>query len=234
MDLTPKDAAKMLKVPIDTIYDWIRKGSLPSYRIRDTYRLNRVELLEWATARRLDVSPELFREDDEDRQELLLTDALRRGGVVYDLQCTDKRSALRAMCDAIALPEHVNRDELHDVLVAREALCSTGIGNGIAIPHPRGPIVLGMAEPSVTLFIPKRPIEFGAIDGKPVTVLFLILSTTVHVHLTMLSHLMFALQKVELRRLLEAKASQAQLLAKLEEIEKTMSSPATRVGDRSA
>lgn len=234
MDLTPKDAARMLKVPIHTIYDWIRKGTLPSYRLRDKYRLNRVELLEWATARQMDLSPELFREDDEERHELLLTNALRRGGVVYDLPCTDKRSALRAVCDTMVLPEHVDRNELHDVLLAREALCSTGIGNGIAIPHPRGPIVLGILEPGVTLYFPVRPIEFGALDGKPVTILFAILSTTVRVHLTMLSHLMFALQNKGFRRLLEVKAPEAQILARLEEIEQTMSSPTTQVGDLSA
>jgi len=230
MDLTPKDAAKMLKVSVETIYDWIRKGTLPGYRLRDKYRLNRVELLEWASARQMNVSPDLFRQDDGERDELLLTNALRRGGVVYDLPCTDRRSALRAICDAIVLPAHVNRDELHDVLVAREALCSTGIGNGIAIPHPRGPIVLGISEPSLTLFFPKHPIEYGAIDGKPVTMLFVILSTTVHVHLTMLSHLMFALQKIEFKRLLEGRAPQAQLFDYLQGIEQTMSRPATRVG----
>ncbi len=234
MDLTPKDAAHLLKVPVDTVYDWIRKGRLPSYRIRDKYRLNRVELLEWATARQIHVSPELFREDEEPRHELLLTSALRRGGVVYDLACTDKRSALRAICDVLTLPEQVNRDELHDVLVAREALCSTGIGQGIAIPHPRGPIVLGIADPTVTLFFPKLPIEFGAVDSKPVKMLFVILSTTVHVHLTMLSHLMFALQKTEFRRLLDTRAPQAQLLDKLHEIEQTMSSSTGHVGDSSS
>ena len=234
MDLTPKDAAHLLKVPVDTVYDWIRKGTLPSYRIRDKYRLNRVELLEWATARQINVSPELFREDEEPRNELLLTNALGRGGVVYELACTDKRSALRAICDVLTLPEQVNRDELHEVLVAREALCSTGIGHGIAIPHPRGPIVLGIADPTVTLFFPTLPIEYGALDGKPVKMLFVILSTTVHVHLTMLSHLMFVLQRTEFRRLLDARAPQDQLVDQLHEIERRMTSAVGKVGDASS
>ena len=48
MDLTAKDAAKLLRVSEDTIYGWIRNGTLPSYRVKDRFRLNRVELLEWA------------------------------------------------------------------------------------------------------------------------------------------------------------------------------------------
>jgi PTS system nitrogen regulatory IIA component len=105
------------------------------------------------------------------------------------------------------------------VLVAREALCSTGIGNGIAIPHPRGPIVLGLLDPQVTLAFLRQPVDYGALDRKPVGTLFVIISTTVHIHLTLLSHLMFALQDVEFRGLLDGRASAEKILAKSAEIE---------------
>jgi len=219
MDLTAKDAARLLNVPEDTIYNWIRNGTVPSYRVRDKYRLNRVELLEWATARNIKVSPEIFRENGLKPPDLLLTNALRRGGVIYDLDCRDKASALRAVCDVLPIPSKVDRDELYSVLVAREALCSTGIGNGIAIPHPRGPIVLGIPEPQVTLGFLRQPIEYGALDKKPVSIMFVIVSTTVHVHLLLLSHLMHALQDQEFKRLLDRRAPQDQILAMLETIE---------------
>ena len=169
MDLTAKDAAKMLRVSEDTIYEWMRNGTLPCYRVRDKYRLNRVELLEWATARKMTVAPEYFHLNGAKPPELLLTNAVRRGGVVRDLDCRDKATALAAICASIPLPESVNRDELNRVLIAREALCSTGIGNGVAIPHPRGPIVLGISEPQVTIAFPQKPIEYGALDGAPVS-----------------------------------------------------------------
>jgi len=219
MDLTAKDAARLLNVPEDTIYTWIRNGTIPSYRVRDKYRLNRVELLEWATARNIEVSPELFRENGSKVQDLLLTNALHRGGVIYDLDCRDKATTLRAVCNVLPLPPKVDREELHTVLVAREALCSTGIGNGVAIPHPRGPIVLGIPEPQVTLGFPGKPVEYGALDKKPVSILFVILSTTVRIHLLLLSHLMFALHDEEFRRLLDARAAQDKIMAKLNTIE---------------
>lgn len=219
MDLTAKDAARLLNVPEDTIYTWIRNGTVPSYRVRDKYRLNRVELLEWATARNLKVSPDIFRENGVKPPDLLLTNALRRGGVIYDLDCRDKASALRCVCDLLPLPPKVDREELHSVLVAREALCSTGIGNGVAIPHPRGPIVLGIPEPQVTLGFLRKPIEYGALDKNPVSILFVIVSTTVRVHLLLLSHLMYGLQDQEFRQLLDTHATQDQILAKLEIIE---------------
>jgi PTS system nitrogen regulatory IIA component len=220
MELTAKDAARLLNVSEETIYQWIRNGTLPSYRVKDKYRLNRVELMEWATARNMQVSPEIFRENGIRPPELLLTNALRRGGIIADLTCTDKASALKAVCDVLPLPPKVNREELHVVLVAREALCSTGIGKGVAIPHPRGPIVLGIPEPQVTLAFLHQPIEYGALDKKPVRILFVIVSTTVRVHLLLLSHLMFALQDDEFWRLLDARATPDELLRKLELIER--------------
>lgn len=219
MDLTAKDAARLLNVPEDMIYTWIRNGTVPSYRVRDKYRLNRVELLEWAMARNMKVSPDIFRENGGKPPDLLLANALRRGGVLYDLDCRDKAAALTAVCGVLPLPPKVDRQELHSVLVAREALCSTGIGNGVAIPHPRGPIVLGIPEPQVTLAFLRQPIEYGALDAKPVSILFVIVSTTVRVHLLLLSHLMYGLQDQEFRRLLDERAAQDQLLAKLEAVE---------------
>lgn len=220
MDLTAKDAARMLSVPEEKIYAWIRNGTLPSYRVKDRYRLNRVELLEWAAARNIKVAPEFFRERESAGGELLLTDALARGGVLNDVPCTDKASALREVCARLTLPDSIDREELHSVLVAREALCSTGIGNGVAIPHPRGPIVLGLAEPYVTIAFLRQPIDYRSPDGKPVGILFVIISTTVHVHLTLLSHLMFALQDAEFRGLLDRRAHADAIFRKSAEIER--------------
>jgi nitrogen PTS system EIIA component len=220
MDLTAKDAARMLNIPESQVHSWIRNGTLPSYRVKDRYRLNRVELLEWAAARGMKVAPEFFHDSHSADAGLLLTDALTRGGILYDVACNDKSGALKAACDLLKLPAEIDREELLGVLLAREALCSTGIGNGVAIPHPRGPIVLGLESPLVALAFPRQPIEYGAIDGRPVSILFVIISTTVRIHLTLLSHLMFALQDPELRGLLDRHADAPTLLAKFSEIER--------------
>ncbi|MCC7292068.1 MAG: PTS sugar transporter subunit IIA [Phycisphaerales bacterium] len=222
MDLTAKDAARMLNLPEEQIYAWVRNGTLPSYRIKDRYRLNRVELLEWAAARDIKVAPEFFRENQETHGDLVLMNSLTRGGVLTDVAGNDKSSVLKEVCARLKLPDHVDRDELHSVLVAREALCSTGIGKGIAIPHPRGPIVLGLTDPHVTLAFLREPIDYQAIDKKPVSLLFVIISTTVHIHLMLLSHLMFALQDVEFRQLLHARAGEETILAKAADIEHRM------------
>src|SRR6266545_2047263 len=162
MDLTVKDAAKLLNVTENAIYRWIHDGSLPSYRLNEKYRLNRVELLEWATARNLKVSPAIFQDADDARAPRgLLGDALAAGGALYDVEGDNKAAVLKSLCDRLKLPTAVKPKDLYSVLMAREALGSTGIGNGIAVPHPRSPLILGVKTPAVALVFLKQPIEFG-------------------------------------------------------------------------
>jgi PTS system nitrogen regulatory IIA component len=210
--LTVRDAAALLNVSEKTVYRWIHQGVLPAYRINDQYRINRAELLEWATARKLHVSPEIFSEPEgEDAPPPTLEAALRAGGIHYRVEGHDKASVLRAVVDALDLPGDVDRDFLYQVLLAREALGSTGVGDGIAIPHVRNPIVLHLPGPTVTLCFLERPIDFGALDGQPVTTLFTLISPTVRAHLHLLSRLAFALRDPRFNAVVRAQASREEI-----------------------
>src|ERR1035438_4473267 len=195
MKLTVRDAACILNVSEKSIYRWIKQGVIPAYQINDQYRFNRAELLEWATSRKISVSPEIFAEPESgDPSPPSLLDALRSGGIHYRIGGQDKGSVLHSVVDTMKLPEEVDREFLYQVLLARETLGSTGIGDGIAIPHVRNPVVLHVSKPTVTLCFLEHPIDFGAIDGKPVTTLFTLISPTVRAHLHLLSRLGFVLR----------------------------------------
>src|SRR6185295_7028829 len=143
MQLMVRDVARLLNVSEKTVYRWITQGSLPAYRINDQYRFNRAELLEWATSNKINVSPEIFQEQDGNGASMpSLIDALQAGGIFYRMEGTDKASVLRAVVQHMRLPDEVDREFLLRVLLAREQLASTGIGDGVAIPHVRNPIVL--------------------------------------------------------------------------------------------
>ena len=227
MKLMVKDAARLLSVSEKTIYRWIKQGTIPAYQISDQYRFNRAELLEWATSRKLSVSPDIFAEPEGgDTPPPALLDALRAGGVHYRIGGTDKASVLRSVVETMQLPEEVDREFLYQVLLAREALGSTAIGDGIAIPHVRNPIVLHLARPLVTLCFLERPIDFGALDGQPVSTLFTLISPTVRAHLHLLSRLGFALRDPAFKNAIVQQASRDQLLAALESVEKALANPA--------
>lgn len=196
MDITVKEAARLLNVSEKSIYRWIKQGNLPAYRINEQYRFNRTELLEWATAGKINVSTEIFREPGDTTDQMpTIEEALQTGGIYYRIEGRDKESVLRSVVEHMRLPDEVDREFLLQVLLAREELGSTSIGDGIAIPHVRNPVVLHVPRPSMTLCFLETPIEFGAIDGKPVQALFTLVSPTIRGHLHMLSRLSFALRQ---------------------------------------
>jgi PTS system nitrogen regulatory IIA component len=220
MQLAVRDAAGILNVSEKTIYRWIKEGRLPAYRVAEQYRFNRAELLEWATARRINVSPEIFQEPEGSHAALpTLVGALQVGGIHYRISGADKQAVLRSVVDVMRLPDPVDRDFLLQVLLARESLGSTGIGDGIAIPHVRNPIVLHIPTPTITLCFLEHAIDFGAIDGRPVNILFTIISPTVRAHLHLLSRLAFTLRDTAFKAALTHQESREQILERVCRIE---------------
>ncbi len=143
MNLSVKDAARLLTVSEKTIYRWIKQEIVPVYRVHEGYRFNRTELIEWATSRRIGVAPEAFNEPLTDEQPLpSLSEALEAGGVYYRIEGDTREAVLADTVAHLRLPDEVDRDYLQQVLIAREKIASTAIGGGIAIPHPRNPVLL--------------------------------------------------------------------------------------------
>jgi PTS system nitrogen regulatory IIA component len=85
----------------------------------------------------------------------------------------DKPRALRLLAEMLARGAHASVDEVERVLVDREGLQSTGIGEGVAIPHgAMGDLVIQFAA----LLIVPEGLEFAAIDGLPVNLLFAVVT----------------------------------------------------------
>jgi nitrogen PTS system EIIA component len=192
MHLTVADVAALLRTSPKQIYRWIDEGELDCNWFHDQPRFNRTELLEWATARRIPVAVERFLDEGDNASALSLTASLSAGGIHRAIVGKNRDEIMRAVVAVTRIPDS-EKDTLVDVLLAREASGSTGIGSGIAIPHVRHPIVLGGSAASVSLCFLAEPVEFFAIDGSPVHTVFLIISATVRGHLQMLAKLGAAL-----------------------------------------
>lgn len=220
MKLAVRDAAKLLSVSEKTVYRWIDQRIIPAYSVNGQYRFNRAELLEWATSRQLKVSVDILAEpESRDAPCPGIGQALEAGGIFYRIEGHDRESALRAVVDVMRLPDEVDREFLLRVLVAREALDSTGFGEGIAIPHVRNPIVLHVPRPSITLCFLEDAIEFGAIDGQPVRVLFTVISPTIRAHLYLMSRLAFALRDKGFKEAVLREASREEILCAARRVE---------------
>jgi nitrogen PTS system EIIA component len=197
MQLTVKDAAKFLNISEKTIYRMIKRGEMPAYKIFEQFRFNKSELLEWALAHRINVNFDgLSDEVDAGANTPLptISEALNEGGVFYRVEGKDMSAVLQSIVKILHLPESIDRELLLKVLLARESLASTGIGDGIAIPHVRSPIIVQTAKPQVALCFPEQPVDFHAIDGKPVFAFFVLICPNIRLHLYLLSRLAFVLQ----------------------------------------
>lgn len=216
MQLSVKEVSGLLGVTEKTIYRWIKQGDMPVYRISGQNRFSRAEILEWATARRIRISPQLMVEEEPVPSGLPnLAETLREGDVHYRVAGSEKSQALRSVVELMRLPEEVDRDFLYQVLLARETLGSTGVGDGIAIPHVRNPIVLHVTKPVIALCFLEHPIPFGAIDGEPVSILFTLISPTVRAHLHLLAHLGYVLRDPAFKAALKRQALRVELLSEL-------------------
>jgi PTS system nitrogen regulatory IIA component len=213
VQLTVREAARLLQVSEKTVYRWLAEGKLPAQRVGEQYRLNRAELLEWATANRVKASPDLFGEPEEPGAPLPgLEAALEAGGVFYRIEGDTRDEVLHATVRCLRLPEGVDPEFVFEVLRARERLGSTAIGEGIAIPHPRHPLVLHVTRPSITLCFLEHAVDYGALDGRPVSALFTILSPTVRAHLHLLALLAFGLQQAAFRNAVRDQGSRNEIL----------------------
>ncbi|MEW6050350.1 MAG: PTS sugar transporter subunit IIA [Candidatus Zixiibacteriota bacterium] len=223
MTLTVKDIARLLSVSEKTVYRWISQGQLPAYQVHEQYRFNKAEILEWATSRKFPVSPEIFTEPETSGIPMpSLVEALQNGGVNYRVDGADKWVVLKNVVQLLKLPEEVDREFLYRVLVAREELSSTGIGDGIAIPHVRNPVVLHVSRPLVTLFFLEHPVDFGAIDGQPVYALFMLISPTVRAHLHLISRLAYTLRDEAFRNVIQRQGLREEILEAARKVEEAL------------
>ncbi len=218
MQLSVRDIARMLKVSEKEIFHWIEAEELPAYKVHDQYRFNRTELLEWISSHQIPVPFELFPHAPA-TVTFSLTEALSAGGIHHGLSGSDKISVLSAMVQQIPLNPGADRDHLLQILLAREALASTGVGDGIAIPHVRNPVIFPVVRPTVTLFFLSEPVDFQALDGKPVRSLFVLVSPTVRAHLQLLSRLAFVLRDPDFRRRIHSQDQSPAILDHLRSLE---------------
>lgn len=223
MELLIKDVVRLLHVPENTVYEWIDVKKLRAMQVGGQYRISKIDLLEWATQNNITITTEFHQFISGTTQALPgLLKALESGGIHYSVSGTDKTSLLTSVVDALTLPEGTDKSLLLHVLLAREALGSTGIGEGIAIPHPRNPIVLNVEKPYLSLVFPKVPVDFDAVDKKPVIALFVLICPTVRLHLHLLSRIAFMLHNVSFKQKLLAQAPAEQILDTVRNIETTL------------
>lgn len=219
MQLTFRDVEKAFEVNEKTLYQWLNSRAMPAVKANGQYYFNSVEVIEWALKNRILLTPGALVLCEQLRHaEDIFMAALERGGVHAGIQGDTSEQVLSAVIEQLPLPAHVQRGPLKEMLLAREQSGTTGVGDGIAIPHVKHPVVLAGMDPVIGLFLLDKEVDFDAIDGQGVHTLFVILTASFKGHLSLLSRLAFCLQDEHVRSMLArgARGSREDILAALQ------------------
>jgi len=210
----------MFKVSESKVTRWIRHQGLPAQRVAGQYHFNRVEVLDWAVAHQVRMEASPVDQLVDGVPSISLADALEAGGIHYKISGDERQAALRALVSRLPLPKDFDGELLMGLLLAREAHGFKAVGDGIAIPHVRYPIVLNVARALLTLCFLHKPIAYQAPDGKPVRILFTVISPTVATHVQLLAQLSRALHKPSFRKCVVERGPREIILQEVRRLEK--------------
>jgi PTS system nitrogen regulatory IIA component len=150
-----------------------------------------------------------------------LAELIERGGVLYNVPGNSPREILTGIINTVPVSLSIKKDELLKAVLEREALMSTGIGKGIALPHPRNPVIRDGEQQFVTIAFPAYPVDWNALDGKPVHTIMLIAAASAKEHLHILSKLNFLCQQENFYHLLQNGASGDKITGFIREAEQS-------------
>lgn len=194
MDIRPeilslRQVASYLQVTTKTVYRMVRAGKLPARRVGGQWRFRRSDLDAWFDAEmpRLSnrtvtsVSHAVF------PGEVHLWECIPLSAVRIGLKSTTRDEAIGELVGLLKLGK-AERDRFRELVLQRETMLSTGIGDGVAIPHPRQPAFAGPGL-RIAVGISRAGIPWDALDGKPVHCVFLVAAATETLQLLALARL---------------------------------------------
>ncbi len=213
MALSLDEAARMLAVSPATVRRWAREGLLGVRRPSGEFHFETSQLRRWAQQQGLQLRelhsvpvhgswPSAPAAPALDPGSRPLTLALGRGGLATEIVPGSVEEVLRQLVDRAPIDSSADPALLLARLLEREALSSTGIGDGIALPHPRQPDPVWCDEATVVVGRLAAPMDWSALDGAPVHTVFLLLNPSPAVHLKVLARLAMVLRDARTQQLL--------------------------------
>ena|SRR5437899_1684621 len=152
---------------------------------------------------------------------LRLSELISPTSINLDLASADRESVLKELVDEIPELEEQphGRETLLKALHEREQLHSTGIGDGIALPHARNALVGLVDHPIIVFARHPQGIAYGAIDGLPARLFFLVIAPTVTQHLAILARLSRLLRDPRVRQNLLTADKPAKVISLIQDAE---------------
>jgi PTS system nitrogen regulatory IIA component len=188
MELNSNEVAALLGMAEPQVREWAYSGRLPIVDAQHRLQFNRQAILEWALSHGHPLN--LGAASPEYPGLPPLAELFAPERFHYDVSGGTFTEVIRSALDVFKLPPE-EKELIYDLLISREKLMTTALGDGLAIPHLRVPVVVNVPRPALSIFFTREPIDMGALDGMPVHTLFLLLTVAPKQHLELLARLTF-------------------------------------------
>lgn len=207
MDLTIKDVAKLFNISEAAIHRLLLQNKIPSYCINGEHRFGLIEIENWMLQFDLkqlqgsvSCDEQIYPLTDQKQQvqienpvsggmvQFCLYRALHQGNVLFNIKGNKKEDVISAVTKIVAPKLNADAEVLAELLIDREDLSPTALGNGLAVPHTREASAKGPLD-MIFIVYPEVPLEYGALDGKPVHTLFFLFAGNDKAHLQLLAKL---------------------------------------------
>jgi len=152
-----------------------------------------------------------------------LAQLITRGGIYYGVGGDNRAEFMSDLTGRLTAMPTYKKQALLQAVMERETLMSTGIEKGIALPHPRTPMLEDGEEPFAAIAFPLSPLDWDTPDNSRVHSVFLIVSKSAKQHLGVLSGINVLCRQESFYSLLSKQAAKEQIIAAIDEAEKNWS-----------
>jgi len=226
-----KELCAYLRLPEKEVMRRIESQGLPGRRVRGEWIFHKVEVDDWLQRNMPGLPPEqlsrieqgVVRAKSPLKEEILVSPLLLKDSVRIGMAARTRASVLRELVEIAEGTGLVyDPESLAVSLKERENLCSTALGGGVAIPHPRTRQPWILAESFLVAGVHPRGIPFGGPDGSLVDLFFMPLCVSDQEHLQVLARLVRMLQDKRFLQELREAGDAEDLLKAFREKEKTL------------
>lgn len=186
--MTLPEVAQYLQLAEKTILRMAQRGEIPAAKVASQWRFLKPVIKDWLATQMQSMggvsrTPQTIPETGPS-----LTQVVRPELMNLNMTPGHKEQILRQLIDPLQKTRFLSSsDALLQSLIERERLMSTGVGHGIAIPHPRRPLKNLFSIPAIALGICPEGTPFDAIDDQPVYLFFLICAPQDGIHLELMA-----------------------------------------------
>lgn len=208
--MTLGEIARYLKVSEKTVTRMVQADDMPGIKVSNQWRFMKLFVDDWLVMKMQSAKQDDLVKIIATGEKLIpISRLVSPERIIIDLKPGSKEEVLTQLAEPLVAQNILpNKENLMNKLLEREAMVSTAVGHGIALPHVREPDDLKGVRPSIVLGICRDGIDFDSLDGEPTYIFALCVSSSEIVHLRLMAKISFLLRnKGIIGRLREAESS---------------------------